>query len=58
MTQMLKKNANELDHNFRYEISEKVGAKFLRTKINRITITFSVQFENVEIVRQTLSVQI
>ncbi|MEJ2296849.1 MAG: 4Fe-4S dicluster domain-containing protein [Candidatus Lokiarchaeota archaeon] len=29
MTQMLKKNANELDHNFRYEISEKVGAKSL-----------------------------
>ena len=29
MTEMLKKNANELDHEFRYEISEKVGAKSL-----------------------------
>ena len=29
MTQMLKKKASELDHNFRYEISEKVGAKSL-----------------------------
>jgi heterodisulfide reductase subunit C len=29
MTEMLKKNANNLDHNFRYEISEKVGAKSL-----------------------------
>ena len=29
MTEMLKKSANELDHDFRYEISEKVGAKSL-----------------------------
>jgi heterodisulfide reductase subunit C len=29
MTQMLKKNASELDLNFRYEITEKVGAKSL-----------------------------
>ena len=29
MTEMLKKNANDLDHEFRYEISEKVGAKSL-----------------------------
>ena len=29
MTEMLKKNANSLDHNFRYEISKKVGAKSL-----------------------------
>ncbi|TFF90037.1 MAG: hypothetical protein EU548_05045 [Promethearchaeota archaeon] len=29
MTQMLKKNDSELDHDFRYEISEKVGAKSL-----------------------------
>ncbi|MGQ4874845.1 MAG: 4Fe-4S dicluster domain-containing protein [Promethearchaeia archaeon] len=29
MTEMLKKNANELDFNFRYEISQKVGAKSL-----------------------------
>lgn len=29
MTEMLKKNASDLDRNFRYEISEKVGAKSL-----------------------------
>jgi heterodisulfide reductase subunit C len=29
MTQMIKKNAGDLDRNFRYEISEKVGAKSL-----------------------------
>ncbi|NHJ32154.1 MAG: hypothetical protein FK732_04775 [Asgard group archaeon] len=29
MTEMLKKNARELDLNFRYEIAEKVGAKSL-----------------------------
>lgn len=29
MTEMIKKNANELDHSFRYEISKKVGAKSL-----------------------------
>jgi heterodisulfide reductase subunit C len=29
MVEMIKKNSNELDGNFRYEISEKVGAKSL-----------------------------
>ncbi|MFX1320678.1 MAG: 4Fe-4S dicluster domain-containing protein [Promethearchaeota archaeon] len=29
MTEMIKKNASDLDRNFRYEISEKVGAKSL-----------------------------
>lgn len=29
MTEMIKKNANDLDRNFRYEISKKVGAKSL-----------------------------
>ncbi|TFG06916.1 MAG: hypothetical protein EU539_06375 [Promethearchaeota archaeon] len=29
MTQMIKKNASELDREFRYEISEKIGAKSL-----------------------------
>ena len=29
MTEMIKKNANDLDNNFRYEISEKIGAKSL-----------------------------
>ncbi|MFX1407574.1 MAG: 4Fe-4S dicluster domain-containing protein [Promethearchaeota archaeon] len=29
MTEMLKKDAKQLDHSFRYEISEKVGAKSL-----------------------------
>ena len=29
MTQMLQKNSNDLDKNFRYEISQKVGAKSL-----------------------------
>lgn len=29
MTEMVKKNASDLDHKFRYEISEKVGAKSL-----------------------------
>jgi heterodisulfide reductase subunit C len=29
MTEMLKKKASELDHQFRYEIAEKVGAKSL-----------------------------
>jgi heterodisulfide reductase subunit C len=29
MTEMIKKNANDLDRDFRYEISEKVGAKSL-----------------------------
>ena len=29
MTEMLKKNVNELDSKFRYEISQKVGAKSL-----------------------------
>ena len=29
MTEMIKKSANDLDHNFRYEISQKVGAKSL-----------------------------
>ena len=29
MAEMIKKNANDLDSNFRYEISEKIGAKSL-----------------------------
>lgn len=29
MTEMIKKNSKSLDHNFRYEISKKVGAKSL-----------------------------